>query len=289
MKMYLVHYYTALLLLFAGGCEYPYGSRKEAVETSEAELIRTLTMLQGYFEKLEVSADGILSIVNTPVLRTALHEKTIIEKSSKAVAMFKDDRSGKFLFAGEVRLDGTVMDTYENLQGFLYHLHSKFHRSDQGTFPDSYKEEYPYSWEVSGSSKIPQFVMTNTSPRKIIITNPHHNIVIDVEQGLEIDFTACENSYAIILTLTPMKIVHSRNRATLRIGGAYSRYLYDTASPIEIPADSLAKITQREDSTWDYFSLSLKSISIEDKELTDGKIIKAVILTGDLMLLNIVS
>lgn len=132
MKMYLVHYFTVLLLLFAGGCEYPYGSRKEVVETSEAELIRTLTMLQGYFEKLEVSA-------------------------------------------------------------------------------------------------------------------------------------------------TPMKIVHTRNRATLRIGRAYSRYLYDTASPIIVPADTLATVTHREDITWDYFSLSLKSISIEDKLLSDGKRIKAVI------------
>ncbi len=289
MKMYLVHYFTALLLFFAAGCEYPYGSRKEIPETSEAELIRTLTMLQGYFEKLGVTADGILSIVNTPVLHTALHEKTIIEKSNRAVAMFKDDRPGKFLFAGEVRLDGTVMETYEDTQGFLYHLHSKFHRSDQGKFPHSFEDGYPYTWEVSGSSDIPQFIITTTSPRSIIITNPHHNIVIDIGKDLEIDFTVCENSYAMILTLTPMKIVHSRNRATLRIGRAYSRYLYDTASPIIVPADTLATITHREDIAWDYFSLSLKSISIEDKLLHDGKRIKAVIVTGDVLLLNIVN
>jgi len=193
------------------------------------------------------------------------------------------------LFAGEVRLDGAVMETYEDMHGFLYHLHSKFHRSDQGKFPNSDIEGYPYTWEVSGSSDIPQFIMTTTSPRSIIITNPHHNIVIDIEQDLKIDFTACENSYAIILTITPMKIVHARNRATLRIGRAYSRYLYDTASPIIVPADMLATVTHREDITWDYFSLSLKSISVEDKLLSDGKRIKAVIVTGDVLLLNIVN
>ncbi len=288
MKTFIACSMLFLFIIIGIHCEEPFGIQRDIAVSPEVELRSTVKMLQEHFHSLDIFADDILSIINTPVIKSTYQGTIVAEGANRAIAMFWNDEHSEFVSAGDVFLDGNRMYIYEDDEsGILYHLNSRIHSANNGKFPDIYKEKYPYTWEATGSPHVPDFMFSVISPKNILITNPQNNSEIDTNNDLVIEFTGGESAHAVVVKLTPKNITHTGNQATMQIGKAYTEYFYGLEPAFTIPSDTLKAYSRQGDTEWDNLSLSLESITLTEKELSDGQKIKAVIITGDLLILKI--